>query len=288
MTPESSHKPKDIIRFLPELFRILSFDVALGTVAGGCLVSKFLHVNMPLLWWFVLPGTVWLIYTCDHLIDSLKVGSKAYTKRHLFHYRNRRVLSVVMILTGSLILILSLYCFSMPVIKFGLITGLAVLVYLVLISYFNKHFISKEVFVAIVYTTGIWGVPVLMHDFSLTPVQWLATGVFAGIALLNLLIFSYYEYDIDQKSGFHSFATKLGISKSKKLIFYLFFVVFMAVFSMVLLCHASLCYKTGGLFLVMTTILWLVFAYPGLFTAKNLYRKLGDGIFLLQFLALLF
>ena len=283
---EKSTNYKKNFADIPQLIRILSLDVVLGTAGGGLLACKMLDVHPPLSWWIVLPATVWLIYTCDHLLDSIKVKENAQTNRHLFHYRYRKILIFLLVIIGISVFVTSLLVFNRVTIYFGLITGIAVLLYLVLISYLGRQIIPKEMFVALVYTIGIWGVPVIMKDFLLNLSQWLSLGIFCGMAMLNLLVFSWYEMEIDIKSGFNSFATLSGKLKSKVIIRYLFFFVFILIFLMILFSQNDISYIIGGLFLVMNSILWAVFAYPKIFGKYERYRKFGDGIFLIQFVLL--
>ena len=89
------------IRFYSE---VLSIDICIGVLGAGALAQSVFESRMKAAWWFLLPISVWVVYTADHLLDALKVGAGSANHRHRFHHRHRKTLTTLAAIaaTGSL------------------------------------------------------------------------------------------------------------------------------------------------------------------------------------------
>ena len=67
------------------MFNMLSIDVAIGALFSGYFVKIILPFQIHWSYWCILPLSVWIVYTADHLVDALRLKKKSHTKRHLFH-----------------------------------------------------------------------------------------------------------------------------------------------------------------------------------------------------------
>lgn len=252
-------------------------DIVLGAIFFLAYLEEYFKVAISLHVYFALAAAIWLIYTADHLIDARCVQA-SFTGRHAFHRRNSKLL----IILGAMVLCFSLvniYFLDGVIIRNGALLAAGCVVYLLAVYLMPRLWI-KELLVAIGYAVGVFLAPVSLsaERLEMTPVV-----QFAGIALLNLLIFSYYDQQVDQQSGFRSLVLRIGPTRSK------WFIVALA---LVLICSSCLLWLTYGselqaLFLVMAGVLLMVFCFPRHFQKAERYRTIGDGIFYLPALLLL-
>ena len=117
---------------------ILSLDVVLGSLAGGIFVVKIFNVYPGFAWWIVLPVSVWIVYTLDHLIDAFKLKNNANTLRHLFHYYySKQIIFIVILLSVLNLFLISLYL-EKQIIYFGLIASVFAVVYLLFVHFMRN------------------------------------------------------------------------------------------------------------------------------------------------------
>ncbi|MFN7706325.1 MAG: UbiA family prenyltransferase [Chryseotalea sp.] len=253
------------------LFSTLSLDVAIGVAAIAMLWAKTMDVLVQPIYIVALSISTWIIYTADHLYDGFKVKDSALTLRHQFHYQHRKILIFVLIGLG-LLLIGMISHMQIEVILFGLM-----LLVLILLSFFFLKYVSwlKETLIAVGFTIGVAisfvNIELLReNEFKFSFVQLALT------ALINLIAFSFYDYNRDQKMGFHSFATIFGTKKTINFIGGLLtiqlltFYFLVSIFSIWLFC----------LSLVFTL---MVYFEPNCLKNEN-HRLLGDGLWMTGFL----
>ena len=105
-------------------------------------------------------------------------------------------------------IILGLIFLEKQIIYFGLIVGLFTGIYLLLVYFFGRKkqlLLQKELFVAIIYTTGIWGGPVSLLDYHLTLYQLIIMVSFFLLVFADILILNLYEKESDRVNDFFSF-----------------------------------------------------------------------------------
>jgi 4-hydroxybenzoate polyprenyltransferase len=190
---------------------VLSLDVVAGAVCSAFFFARVFCRQPDPLTVFVLANCVWLIYTLDHLIDS-RLTDNPSGRRHVFHRIHKTTLASVVAVS---LLATSMSAFFLPsvVLLAGLCLLPAVAVYL-----FLQRKISwlKELTIAVLYTAGVL-IPSLDNSFTISTNLHLVAA-FILIAFLNLLIFSWFDFENDQKDGHRSAATVLGKNKTFLLI----------------------------------------------------------------------
>jgi hypothetical protein len=263
--------------------RILSIDVALGACAMSYFLAYSISVKLPFSCLFVLAGSVWLIYTLDHLMDARKIKHRANTLRHRFHQDNFKSILVAWGLAFLIVAVVTILYVPSQTIKYGSIVLMLSVFYLLLVELFGSKksfFIQKEIGVAAIYTAGIFVAPFSLSSHTLSAdVFILLTQIFL-LALTNLYVFNFYEYEIDKKDGHTSFLQLIGKNNFKKLINFLF--IFYA-FSSLLFCivfHMNRFFiQTEFIFLFMMFIFSLLFYKRNFFYDNYLYRVIGDAVF---------
>jgi 4-hydroxybenzoate polyprenyltransferase len=274
---------------IAKLAQALSLDVALGAVCCSAMFCRLVGLS-PLPWaqLWTLGGTVLFIYTADHQADVYRMPGPPLTERHRFHFRYRRLLRP---LAGVLAVGLAGAALPLPrpVLVYGLLLAGAVGAYLLVVSRLpearGRRWFHKEILVAALYTAGVWG-SVAVRAGALPPFARLAGVIFALLALQNLLLFSYLEWEEDVSQGQRSLARSWGTGRVR---------IAMRVLSVVLI--GLLAAGWGGAeglmgravwftLAAMTGVLGALCAFPAAFRRRHRYRLLGDGVFLLAAWAL--
>lgn len=246
--------------------QILSIDIVIGVVILLRFFCVQFEVNVGWEVYALLASAVWLIYTADHLRDAEK-SKKSNRERYVFHRRNKKALT----LTSMGVLIFSApLVFYIPVIIFigGLALAILSLIYL-LVQHRLSVWFSKELYVAIIYSCGILMVPMLMSMTS----RWEYLIILFILTFINLIIFSWYEKSEDESDGFTSIATQLSERTLDRLIYIL--LAFGLGMSFLSFGIVHLYFQIG--FLIYS----LMILTPNRFRPNQLYRVVGDGVFLL-------
>lgn len=184
---------------------ILSIDICIGVIGSGALAASLLHAKMRLVWWFILPAAVWVIYTADHLLDAKKIGKEIVNARHKFHREHFTVLAILAAIVALGCLIAAPLYLSDLVLQGGLFLCLLAALHLAL-AFWGKIRIGKEISVAVVYSLGVWFGPYLRRECSVSWLHITGFGLFILAALLNLFMNSIMEYEMDKRENLR-FAT---------------------------------------------------------------------------------
>lgn len=279
-----SRKPGISIKNLLATSRLLSLDVVLGSLASCILAEHVLGVNMPLAWWLVIALAVWAIYTADHLLDASRSPGKLKQARHLFHDKYRQILSISAVLAGILSVSFALLFLSREIITMGIVLGLATSLYLYLLmkGILPGLVFHKEIIVAMLYTFGIWGAPLItawpppdMHVMALLT-------AFLFNAYLNLLILSWYESKADQHSNQLSLDHLTGHGFLNR---YIPVVSIPALLLpvVVIVAQPHLWYS-AGILIIMTIAHLLIFTQKKQMQRDSIYRPAAEAVFFLPFL----
>ena len=261
---------------LYRLFNLLSIDVALGSICSALFFAQILQVHILSFGLLALGLSVWIIYTADHLLDALKIKLPAATARHRFHQKNFKILlimlAIAMVVNGIIILFI-----RHRVLVAGLYIAAIVGIYFLINRYLK---FMKEIFIAIVYTIGV-----LLPSISVTqqPMHnwpWLIIISFSVTALINLILFSWFDHARDLRDGNISFVTVLGEQTSRTVIVLLFLLV-----TVLAVISASI---AGVVILLMNVLLLLTFIFHRYFSIHDRFRILGDFVFMLPLVYLLF
>ena len=261
---------------LYRLFNLLSIDVALGSICSALFFAQILQVHILSFGLLALGLSVWIIYTADHLLDALKIKLPAATARHRFHQKNFKILlimlAIAMVVNGIIILFI-----RHRVLVAGLYIAAIVGIYFLINRYLK---FMKEIFIAILYTIGV-----LLPSVSVTqqPTHnwpWLIIISFSVTALINLSLFSWFDHARDLRDGNISFVTVLGERTSRTVIALLFLLVTaLTVMSLSI---------AGVVILLMNVLLLLTFIFHRYFSIRDRFRILGDFVFMLPIVYLLF
>ena len=257
-------------------FQALSLDVCLGAVAGGIYASSVIDYSPPIAYFVILFLAVFFIYTLDHLIDARRIGKKTTRFRYQFHNQHFVFISFFTFVSGFLALFAALYYLSAAIIWGGLLLFVGVVIHLILAQYTRLPFM-KEFSVAFYYTTGIWLVP-LVEGKALNVTVWAYFALFYLSVFVSLALFSFFEIKEDRKDGSNSIAVFLGEQKSKWLIRVLLVICLVLLFYTWYLAEESQKYIVGPA--IVLFVHFFMFFFPGFFNKNEIYRIVGDGVFL--------
>lgn len=255
----------------------MSIDVVVGAVLSALFFCKVFQATPRLAGLLALALTVWVIYTVDRLLDVRKKPADALG-RHQFHQRHYKSLWACCAVVALLLIVL-IFFLRLEVLKGGVVLSAIVMVYILVQG--RLKFV-KELAVAFFYTCGV-----LLLSWSLKGhtaiTHYLIVIPFFIIALINLILFSWFEKETDEKNLQHSFATHFGKDNSGKVLLFLFIIG--AVFSLLVMSMGY--YFESGIYLIMIFILLMTYCFAGYFKLHERYRLWGDAVFLLPGLALL-
>ncbi|MFK7922554.1 MAG: hypothetical protein AB8H47_11395 [Bacteroidia bacterium] len=271
--------------------QLLSIDVILGALFSGMMVAKLLVVQMPSYWYWVLPLSVWVIYTTDHLMDARRLKDKAHTPRHLFHFQYSKWIVVIW---GGSILLCTLYVpwiISTEILYFGIGMGGLVLVHLALVWIIGDRiawFLHKELGVGAIYAAGVWGGPLALYADIIPLWAWMMGIQFFLLALLNLLTFSTYERETDALDQHTSFVRAIGEGRTRLLIVLLaMLIIGLGIYVSLITEPPSFLWAVQAVYALMLGILLWVFFDEKRFRFAERYRLWGDAVFMLPILTLL-
>lgn len=266
------------------LIHVLSLDIVAGAAASGALASAALDVQMRWGWWAILPLSVWVVYTADHLADGWKTGGNSVNPRHRFHYDHARILVVCLTAAAVVCAALALFAIREVVLFGGIILSLVAVLHLAL-ARFSRFRAGKEVSVAFIYTAGIWFGPFLAAD-SVSVYAWILLILFLAATILNLIMNSIMESEMDA---------------AEEMVYLLHFVPQERAERFVQIGSAACAF--GGLLLAFSIsrsgeriellaaalVISCLGALPGLIVriasrTSQLYRLAGEGVYLLGFL----
>ncbi len=264
----------------------LSIDVAIGALAGGVFAALLAGSNMHWSWYISLPVSVWLLYTFDHLADAWKTKGTAASFRHRFHQLHFHFIAKVFLFFSSFLFFLACTYLPEPILFFGLCLGGLCSLYF-LLNFFSRarHFttVFKEISVAAIYTTGIWGPPLLMRDADVSVSVWIIGVQFFLLAWTNLILFSNCERKSDEIDRYPSFSITMGKQATDKFTVFLISVILILTVPAFYLADTHEHIIAELLIATMSIVLVVLFKYSNAFQKREIYRSIGDGIFLIPF-----
>lgn len=264
------------------LGRILSLDVVLGALASTYMAVVYLEVKMPIVFWFALALSVWVIYTADHLLDAYRLKDEAHTERHLFHHYHFKLISTIFLL--GLLICLFVLPFFVPayMLYFAIGMGLFTGIHFLLVKWIGDKtslFFLKELGVGLIYSLGVWGPPLLAKYPELTEVDMLVYVQFFLLAMINLFTFSMYEIDTDEIDGHTSFIRAIGVKGARALLLCLSLLVLsMGIF--LLPQNRGYLNEMEAIYFLMLGVLIWVFLDEKRFRPNHRYRAWADAVFL--------
>ncbi len=267
---------KNSIRVL----QALSLDVVAGALAMGLFALKWCNVSLPRVWWLILAMAVWIIYTADHLIDSLKKKERAVIFRHRMHYRFRIPIAVFIVVLALITLTLSIIYLNQRIILAGALLSFTVLTYLLFIALFHlqeKYFL-KEIFIAVIYVLGIWLAPLVSGSGYPTGFTFVLLAGFILLVFSEGVLVSRYEMELDKHDAHPSFARYFGDKTTDQIVKYILITVFITTIIMAFFTKSM--YRTGFIIeAVMTIFLFLMLKIKKPLIKSDRYHLLGEMIF---------
>ena len=260
----------------------LSFTVSSSLCAF--VVSKTLIIPLSWAHYIILSLSVWLIYTLDHVVDSSKPGSQEI-ERYEFHKRYFSQLRIAMLLV-ALVILCSLFFLPLNTLLAGLLVLIICIGYMVLIRKIDTIRRKKEKFAALCITMGVVGMVVLPSFPSFKLVYLFVFLCFYILCLQNLYLFSFFERVNDKMLGFGtevSLWTKEEFDNRMKSLFVLAFI-----FNLFLLQFGQRFLSLFLVFMLMELVLFILWTRSQDFQANERYRFMGDAIFFISVIALLF
>ncbi len=257
----------------------MSIDIAIGAVACSKLMYIILGINS--VWYndIVLGLSVWLIYTADHLIDAKLIEKEAFSFRHRLHQTHFHTLSIFALIAILINTWLTFYFLQPTIILAGSLLMMFVVVHHIL-NHFSKKSIflfGKEMRVAFGYSFGLALSPfITAKNISLD--AYLALAILFLLALINLLFFSSVEKEADLEDRFVNISLHWSPNKVNQSIRIVALFTLILCISFILISQHKL---IGLLLMSMLFILFLSFRKSQQLISADLYRSLGDGIFLI-------
>jgi 4-hydroxybenzoate polyprenyltransferase len=261
------------------LLNILSIDVALGAVCSAAWFANYFEVELRIYALICLGLTVWIIYSADHLLDAIQVKGEASTRRHRFHQEHFKGLLIVLGIASMIDFIL-LFFLRAQVLYAGIFLICVVMVYLLLSRWLTY---LKEIAVAGLYCGGVLLPALSLKESGIALTELFVMLCFFLTALINVIMFAWFDHELDIRDGHNSFSTKFGKDFAKNVLIMLF--TLQVIFLVMLLVVKS--FFPLIIFGTMNGILYLLFIRSSEFSKAEYYRLLGDAVFLIPALFLL-
>ncbi|SHM64786.1 hypothetical protein SAMN04488057_102469 [Cyclobacterium lianum] len=204
-----------------DIFNLLSLDVVAGACAGLFFFADMMRLELSASIYLLLGMAVWSIYTFDHLLDARKIPQKALSRRHRYHQKHFRKLSLM-----TLLVVILGWGFALKWLSWnGLMVGGLLLSGIILVVIIGLRYaparlsVLKEASIAFLYVGGIALVPIWQQDFGFGSYAWLfyLPGYFI-LAWYNLVFLSYLDAALDKAQGHQSIMTVLGKKKTRLLL----------------------------------------------------------------------
>lgn len=261
------------------LLSLLSIDVAVGAVCSSVWFAVLFGAEPGGIAFTALGLTVWIIYTLDHLMDARTIKNVAIAKRYQFHQQHFSIIGIVWML--AIVCDALLVFFMRKEIFFdGLWLSALVIIYFLFHRYFGFF---KEFTIAIVYSMGVLLPALSVSGVPATASLWIIISSFFLTALINILLFSWFDHDADIGDGQQSFAMVFGWRHTQRFVYILF--IAQAILQIII------AYWVGAapaiLLLSMNGVLLFIFYQAERFKKNDTFRLVGDAIFFFPAVALL-
>ena len=260
----------------------------LGALASSCFAARLFNASPGWAWWLVLAGTVWVLYTGDHLLDAWKHRKKSNKERHQFIFRNRKILLWSMAVISSIVLLLVFNFLERSFLIYILLLAGLVLLFYAMRHLFRKNrllFIPGEIFILLIYLAGTWLGPLVTRSGELQTPHALIVSMVVGVLLMNLGIISLYDIQRNSRLGIASLAHSLGKKSTRNLLFYTGMMVYILAIMQFLIFGVDRTMQFAFILSGMTTILLLVLFLPAFFNRNETYRLTADAVLYMGFLS---
>lgn len=258
--------------------RLLSLDVVLGAFAALLFTSRYLKSDVDLAIGGIFALSVWIIYATDHLLDGVFLKENGVFKRHQFFYKHQKTFFILLILAVLADIYLIIFHLPTNLQITGGILGVFVIIYMLLTHLFSKKReinFFKEFFIALVYSLATWSFPFVFGNFNYTSSIIPGFSTFFLIILQNVLIFSYYEYDLDNIMNKRTFPHFYGKKLTKTLILSFSVIVFLLCLLMVALYSKKVTFILA--YFLIEIILTIIILFNDYFSQDERYGIVADA-----------
>ena len=167
---------------------------------------------------------------------------------------------------------------------FGCIMGgLVVLYTMVHQGLLGPHitYLFKEGWISIIYTAGVWGMPLLSYG-AVPDIQVILTMIiYFLLVLINVLVYSFYDYHSDSRKSQQTMATVFGRETTLHLIKMLILSGLMPILAAFLILDDPAIVKVYTILLIMTAVMGLILIFPRSFSKHERFSFLADAVFFL-------
>lgn len=193
--------------------RYLNIEVVLGLVALAQVAAAALHVQLPPLWYVVVPLSTWAIYTLDRLLDAEDASGVPGTGRHAFHARHRRPLLAGAGVALIIAAVIAIAAFPLRYWIAAVVLGLLTMAHRRLQhSHTNRWAVLKDVNVGITFSLAAWAIPATdASPATLWSASWLPLfGITTVLVMIDVILLSRLDAADDARHQRPSIAVVLG------------------------------------------------------------------------------
>ncbi len=263
----------------------LSLDIVLGALSGSIMAQKVFNTPINYSWLIILGISVWIIYTADHLLDSIKSKNLIAAERRLFYRKYFKLLFVLEIFFLIIVLYMSFKLIEIKLIKAGLIIGLLIAFYFLMLYLFNAKktlLLQKEMIVALIYTTGIFIAPLSKVYPDINIYQILIIISFFLIVWADILLIAIFELNKDIHDNFTSLPVIIGIESTAGFMSILLYIAFIFIVLISLFSQINTIYTMSSIILFVIGISQIIIYKQRYYFSKNdIYRFATEAIFFL-------
>lgn len=215
-------------------------------------------------------------------MDGLKLGESASALRHQIHYRYRKELKFICFLLVCINFPLAINTLPPHFLISGMLLSVFVLLYMFLIhrTKLSGKLWWKEVLIAFGVTYGMAILPGIPQSLQPDPAAVLLLLIFFGINLINLMIFSYFDHEMDRSDGFASSSSKYGVERLELIITRMLIITFALIAIWTFLVPHQRKLPVIMVLMVMLNVLGMIMFRKDLFKEDGKYRLWGDMIYL--------
>ncbi len=276
------------MKILIQIYKHISFlslDIVLGALSGSIMAQKVFNTPINYSWLIILGISVWIIYTADHLLDSIKSKNLIAAERRLFYRKYFKLLFVLEIFFLIIVLYMSFKLVEVKLIKAGLIIGLFIAFYFLMLYLFNAKktlLLQKEMIVALIYTTGIFIAPVTRIYPNIDIYQILIIISFFLIVWADILLIAIFELNKDIHDNFTSLPVIIGIESTARFMSILLYIAFIFIVLISLFSQINSIYTMSSIILFVIGISQIIIYKQQYYFHKNdIYRFATEAIFFL-------
>ena len=203
---------------------------------------------------------------------------------HRYYQRNFKILSIYQL---SLLILLLFSSWQVPenIARAGIVLAVISLIYfLLLFIILPKNFFFKEVFISIVYVSGLILAPVVTSSHLPQVADYLLWAEIFLLALANTFILAWFDFDIDAKEGHVSIAQLIG----EKSIYQLSF-IFLGVVGLLIIFYAVFSPGFESQFIIIAMAIPILFSllFSSFFRKNETYRVVSDAIFIIPLISII-